>query len=66
MSWSPPGPNGYDGHIVRYLAQNLGRNGGSAIDGRTTRHLGYAIVAVLVLMLVVITMASPTIMVARS
>jgi transposase len=29
--------------VVPHVAQNLGRNGGSAIDGRTTRHLGYAI-----------------------
>ena len=29
--------------VVPHVAQNLGRNGGSAIDGRTTRQLGYAI-----------------------
>src|SRR5271169_6516194 len=29
--------------VVPHVAQNLGRNGGSAIDGRTTRHMGYAI-----------------------
>jgi transposase len=29
--------------VVPHVAQNLERNGGSAIDGRTTRHLGYAI-----------------------
>ena len=29
--------------VVPHVAQNLGRNGGSAIDGRTTRHRGYAI-----------------------
>jgi len=28
---------------VPHVAQNLGRRGGSAIDGRTTRHPGYAI-----------------------
>jgi transposase len=27
---------------VPHVAQNLARHGGSAIDGRTTRHLGYA------------------------
>ncbi len=25
-----------------YVAQNTARSGGSAIDGRTTRHMGYA------------------------
>jgi transposase len=29
--------------VVPHVAQNLGRRGGSAIDGRTTRHAGYAI-----------------------
>jgi transposase len=29
--------------VVPHVAQNLGRRGGSAIDGRTTRHLGYAV-----------------------
>jgi transposase len=29
--------------VVPHVAQNLGRRGGSAIDGRTTRHRGYAI-----------------------
>ena len=29
--------------VVRHVAQNLGRRGGSAIDGRTTRYSGYAI-----------------------
>ena len=29
--------------VVPHVAQNLGRRGGSAIDGRTTRHGGYAI-----------------------
>jgi transposase len=28
--------------VVPHVAQNLGRRGGSAIDGRTTRHSGYA------------------------
>ena len=30
--------------VTPHVAQNLGRRGGSAIDGRTTRHPGYAIV----------------------
>src|ERR1043166_6042435 len=29
--------------VVPHVAQNHARPGGSAIDGRTTRHLGYAI-----------------------
>jgi transposase len=29
--------------VVPHVAQNLGRRGGSAIDGRTTRHAGYAV-----------------------
>src|SRR5215471_18774444 len=29
--------------VTPHVAQNLGRNGGSAIDGRTTRHLGYGL-----------------------
>ena len=29
--------------VTPHLAQNLGCRGGSAIDGRTTRHAGYAI-----------------------
>jgi hypothetical protein len=29
--------------VTPHLAQNHARPGGSAIDGRTTRHLGYAI-----------------------
>ena len=29
--------------VVPHVAQNLGRRGGSAIDGRTTRHSGYAL-----------------------
>jgi transposase len=29
--------------VTPHVAQNLGRRGGSAIDGRTTRHSGYAI-----------------------
>jgi transposase len=29
--------------VVPHVAQNLGRAGGSAIDGRTTRHVSYAI-----------------------
>ena len=29
--------------VVPHVAQNLNRPGGSAIDGRTTRHAGYAI-----------------------
>ncbi len=28
--------------VIPHVAQNLTRRGGSAIDGRTTRHLGYA------------------------
>jgi hypothetical protein len=28
--------------VVPHVAQNLGRRGRSAIDGRTTRHSGYA------------------------
>jgi transposase len=30
-------------HVVPHVAQNDGRRGGSAIDGRTTRHPGYAV-----------------------
>jgi transposase len=30
-------------NVTPHVAQNLKRNGGSAIDGRTTRHAGYAI-----------------------
>ena len=30
-------------NVTPHVAQNLGRRGGSAIDGRTTRHSGYAI-----------------------
>ena len=29
--------------VTPHVAQNLGRRGGSAIDGRTTRHAGYAV-----------------------
>ena len=29
--------------VTPHVAQNLNRSGGSAIDGRTTRHVGYAI-----------------------
>jgi transposase len=29
--------------VTPHVAQNLGRRGGSAIDGRTTRHLGYVV-----------------------
>ncbi|MFN3377347.1 MAG: IS5 family transposase, partial [Burkholderiaceae bacterium] len=29
--------------VTPHVAQNLNRNGGSAIDGRTTRHAGYAL-----------------------
>ena len=29
--------------VTPHVAQNLKRNGGSAIDGRTTRHLGYGL-----------------------
>ena len=29
--------------VTPHVAQNLGRRGGSAIDGRTTRHSGYVI-----------------------
>ena len=47
------GDKGYDTHgfvaecrhlnITPHVAQNLKRNGGSAIDGRTTRHSGYVV-----------------------
>jgi transposase len=47
------GDKGYDTHgfvaecrhlkITPHVAQNTKRNGGSAIDGRTTRHAGYAV-----------------------
>ncbi len=30
-------------NVTPHVAQNTGRRGGSAIDGRTTRHLGYAV-----------------------
>jgi hypothetical protein len=30
-------------HITPHVAQNVNRNGGSAIDGRTTRHEGYGV-----------------------
>jgi hypothetical protein len=30
-------------HVTPHVAQNLGRRGGSAIDGRTTQHAGYRI-----------------------
>jgi transposase len=30
-------------HMTPHVAQNLGRRGGSAIDGRTTQHTGYTI-----------------------
>lgn len=30
-------------HVTPHVAQNVNRNGGSAIDARTTRHTGYAI-----------------------
>lgn len=30
-------------NVTPHVAQNINRNGGSAIDGRTTRHAGYAI-----------------------
>ena len=29
--------------VTPHVAQNTGRRGGSAIDGRTTRHAGYAV-----------------------
>ena len=29
--------------VTPHVAQNLNRNGGSAIDGRTTRHIGYEV-----------------------
>jgi hypothetical protein len=29
--------------VTPHVAQNVGRPGGSAIDGRTTQHVGYAI-----------------------
>jgi len=29
--------------VTPHFAQNINRNGGSAIDGRTTRHPGYAV-----------------------
>lgn len=30
-----------DINVTPHVAQNTARNGGSAIDGRTTRHIGY-------------------------
>jgi IS5 family transposase len=30
-------------NVTPHVAQNLNRNGGSAIDGRTTRHAGYQV-----------------------
>lgn len=30
-------------NVTPHVAQNLNRNGGSAIDGRTTRHVGYEV-----------------------
>jgi hypothetical protein len=30
--------------VTPHVAQNEGRRGGSAIDGRTTRHAGYAVI----------------------
>jgi transposase len=30
-------------HVTPHVAQNINRNGGSAIDGRSTRHPGYAV-----------------------
>ncbi len=30
-------------HVTPHVAQNEGRRGGSAIDGRTTRHAGYGV-----------------------
>jgi hypothetical protein len=30
-------------NLTPHVAQNTGRRGGSAVDGRTTRHAGYAI-----------------------
>jgi len=30
-------------NVTPHVAQNVNRSGGSAIDGRTTRHAGYAI-----------------------
>ena len=32
-----------DLHVTPHVAQNTGRSGGSAIDGRTTRHAGYGL-----------------------
>ena len=32
-----------DAGVTPHVAQNTGRRGGSAIDGRTTRHPGYAL-----------------------
>ena len=32
-----------ENEVTPHVAQNLGRRGGSAIDGRTTRHGGYAV-----------------------
>ncbi len=29
-------------HVTQHVSQNLKRRGGSAVDGRTTRHDGYA------------------------
>lgn len=32
-----------DRKVTPHVAQNTGRRGGSAIDGRTTRHMGYSL-----------------------
>jgi hypothetical protein len=37
------GPWGLLKFLCAHVAQNTNRTGGSAIDGRTTRHAGYAI-----------------------
>ena len=38
---APPQMRGMN--VTPHVAQNLKRNGGSAVDGRTTRHAGYEI-----------------------
>lgn len=34
-----------DPNVTPHMAQNIGRNGGTAIDARTTRHVGYEVSA---------------------
>jgi hypothetical protein len=38
---NPPTVTILEANLTPHVAQNLGRRGGSAIDGRTTHHLGY-------------------------